>query len=88
MTIKQFKTKFKKHCENIERELEKITALSEDLDDTALSEIIEAIVSNVYITLIDNTSEQPSEVTLATYQEYLDELDELESNYDCEIEEE
>lgn len=81
MTVKQFKSKFKKSCEVIENELDKIVAYSEELEDLELSNIIQEIVDNVRITIIDNTNERPSDKNLASYCEYLEEADSIAAEY-------
>lgn len=78
MNLKQFKTKFKRCRFNIEQELDKIKELCEELDNVEVAEIVNEIVDNVIITIIDRTYDTPTDVNLATYEDFLeDEVEEI-----------
>lgn len=81
MTVKQFKNRFKKSCDNIENELDKIIAYSEELDDLELGELIQEIVDNVRILIIENTTDKPTDKNLASYFEYLEEAESIDAEY-------
>lgn len=77
MTLKKFKSKFKKERDIIERALDNIRAYSDELehDYADLSDIINEYVDNGLMLLVENTDDTPSDVNLASCEEMIEELE-------------
>lgn len=77
MTLKKFKSKFKKERDIIERALDNIRAYSDELEHeyADLSDLINEYVDNGLMLLVENTDDTPSDVNLATCEEMIEELE-------------
>lgn len=77
MTLKKFKSKFKKERDIIERALDNIRAYSDELEHeyADLSDIINEYVDNGLMLLVENTDDTPSDVNLASCEEMIEELE-------------
>lgn len=82
MTIKQFKSRFKKHREVIASQIDKIRDLAEEVDDDELCNIVQEICDNVDAILIEPDSSNITDKTLIDYDEYLEYLETLEDDND------
>lgn len=77
MTLKKFKSKFKKERDIIERALDNIRAYSDELEHeyADLSDLINEYVDNGLMLLVENTDDTPSDVNLASCEEMIEELE-------------
>lgn len=76
MTIKQFKTKFYKVISSIEKEVDKIKDLADDIEDEELSEKLNEFADNITMLACESTLETiSSDVNLNSILEFIDELE-------------
>lgn len=77
MTLKKFKSKFKKERDIIERALDNIRSYSDELEHeyADLSDLINEYVDNGLMLLVENTDDTPSDVNLASCEEMIEELE-------------
>lgn len=87
MTIKQFKSRFKKHREVIASQIDKIRDLAEEVDDDELGSIVQEICDNVEAILLEPDSSSITDKTLNDYDEYLEYLNDLVGEENTEYEE-
>lgn len=93
MTIKQFKSKFNKVVDSIEKDVDKLKALSEEVDDEELGNLVSEFADNISMLAVEATLENVvSDVNLNSVLEYIEdaenESDEYMGSYDKENDEE
>lgn len=82
MTIKQFKTKFYKIISSIEKEVDKIKDLADDVDDEELSVKLNDFADNITMLACEPTLETiSSDVNLNSVLEFIDELEGCMDDY-------
>lgn len=82
MTIKQFKTKFYKVISSIEKEVDKIKDLADDIEDEELSEKLNEFADNITMLACESTLETiSSDVNLNSILEFIDELEGCMDDY-------
>lgn len=82
MTIKQFKTKFYKVISSIEKEVDKIKDLADDIEDEELSEKLNEFADNITMLACEPTLETiSSDVNLNSILEFIDELEGCMDDY-------
>lgn len=93
MTIKQFKSKFNKVVDSIEKDVDKLKALSEEVDDEELGNLVSEFADNISMLAVEATLENVvSDVNLNSVLEYIEDVenesDEYMGSYDKENDEE
>lgn len=93
MTIKQFKSKFNKVVDSIEKDVDKLKALSEEVDDEELGNLVSEFADNISMLAVEATLENVvSDVNLNSILEYIEDVenesDEYMDSYDEEKDEE